>query len=222
MTIENAEKAIDYTFRNKEILKGALTLSSSSEYNPASEYNNERLEFLGDAILEYIVSEVIFLEGGTEGALTERRKSLVSDSALAPVSEKLGLDKLLVRGKKDNNNKKAIPSVYEAVCAAIYLDGGMEAAKKFVLSTLDFSKKSTGLDYKSKLQILLQSMGQPLPDYSDSVEIGTPQNKKYKLTISAFGESFTVESSKVNGSSGTEQLAAKAALEYYEKKCVNR
>ena len=210
MIIEQAERALGYTFKDKSLLKRALTLAS------ASEDNNQLLEFFGDAILEFIVSERIYNEENSEGALTERRKSLVSDSALTPVSEKLGLDKLLIRGKKDINNKKAIPSVYEAITAAIYLDGGMEQAKKFVLSTLDFSSKNAGLDYKSKLQILLQSKGSPIPDYKDSVEIGTPQNKKYRLTVNVFGKSFTVESDTVKGSSGTEQLAAKAALDYYE------
>lgn len=207
--IEEAERAIGYTFKDKTLLKRALTLAS------ASDDNNQLLEFFGDAILEFIVSERIYSENSTEGALTERRKSLVADGALAPVSERLGLDKLLIRGKKDDTNKKAIPSAYEAVVAAIYLDGGMEEAKKFVLSTLDFSSKNTQADYKSKLQILLQSKGEPLPQYL-SEEVGTPQNKKYIVSVKAFGQTFRVEADKVKGADGGEQLCAKAALQYNE------
>lgn len=211
MTIEQAEKRIGYTFKDKSLLRRALTLAS------ASEDNNQLMEFFGDAILEFIVSERIYNEEKSEGALTERRKSLVADSALTPVSEKLGLDKMLIRGKNDVFNKKAVPSAFESVVAAVYLDGGMDEAKKFVLSNLDFSKKNTVIDYKSRLQILLQSVGSPCPDYS-SEETGTPQNKKYVVTVNAFGKTFTAESDKVKGEGGGEQLAAKAALQYYEKK----
>ncbi len=209
MRLEEVESKLGYTFKDKTLLKRALTLAS------ASDDNNQLLEFFGDAILEFIVSERIFNENSTEGALTEKRKTLVSDSALAPVSKKLGLDKFLIRGKKDNFNKKAIPSAYEAAVAAIYLDGGMDEAKKFVLATMDFSKKSTQTDYKSKLQIALQSMGEPLPQYV-SEEVGMPQNKRYVVSVNAFGQSFKAEADKIKGADGGEQLCAKAALNYYE------
>lgn len=204
MKFEKAERAIGYTFKDKTLLKRALTLAS------ASEENNQLLEFFGDAILEFIVSERIFGEGGSEGALTERRKELVSDSALTPVSEKLGLDEFLIRGKSDNFNKKAVPSAYEAITAAIYLDGGMEAAKKFVLSTLDFNAVNTLVNYKGKLQEKLQSEGASCPEYARE-DIGTPQNHRFVVTVKAFGKQFKGEADSVKEA---EQLAAKAALEY--------
>ena len=80
MKLEKVESAIGYTFKDKKLLKRALTLAS------ASDDNNQLLEFFGDALLEFIGSEKIFSEGGNEGTLTERRKNLVSDNALAPVS----------------------------------------------------------------------------------------------------------------------------------------
>ena len=89
----DAERAIGYTFKDKNLLKRALTLASANRDD-----NNQLVEFFGDAVLEFIVSERIFDEGSTEGALTERRKSLVADSALTPVSERLGLDGFLIRG----------------------------------------------------------------------------------------------------------------------------
>ncbi len=205
--ISEAEKAIGYTFKDKSLLKRALTLAS------ASEDNNQLLEFFGDAILEFIVSERIFREESSEGALTERRKNLVADSALTPVSEKLGLDKLLIRAKKDNFNKKAIPSAYEAVVAAIYLDGGMDAAKKFVLGTLDFKKVKGVNNYKGALQELLQSKGEKPPEYISN-DIGTPQKHRFSVTVKLFGRKFTGEAESIKNA---EQLAAKKALDYYDK-----
>lgn len=205
MRTVDAERAIGYTFKDKNLLVRALTLSS------ASEENNELLEFFGDAILEFIVSEKIFGAGKTEGALTEQRKNIVSDNALTPVSEKLGLDKLLIRGKCDKDNKKAIPSAYEAVVAAIYLDGGMDAAKKFVCSTLDFSKKYETTNFKGKLQEFLQSLGKPVPVY-DCEDIGTPQAHKFEVKVEVLGKTFTGVGDKI---SVAEQLAAENALEHF-------
>ena len=204
--IEQAERALNYTFKDKNLLLRALTAPS------ASEENNQLLEFFGDAILEFIVSERIFSEGDSEGELTERRKTLVSDMALTPVSEKLGLDKLLIRGKKDLNNKKAIPSAYEAVTAAIYLDGGMEAAKAFVYSTLDFCAESTVVNYKGKLQEVLQGRGKPVPEY-ENTDIGNAQRHRFASKIELFGKTFTGEADSVKQA---QQLAAKNALEYLE------
>ena len=206
MKLEQAERAIGYTFKDKSLLKRALTLAS------ASEDNNQLLEFFGDAILEFIVSEKILAEGGSEGALTERRKTLVADSALTPVSERLGLDRLLIRGKNDNFNKKAVPSAYEAVTAAIYLDGGMDAAKNFVFSTLDFAAIPTVINYKGKLQELLQSKGLPVPEYP-SKDIGSSKSHRFKVQLNVFGRTFSGEADNIKSA---EQLAAKSALEYYE------
>ncbi len=203
--LSKVERAIGYTFKDKTLLKRALTLAS------ASEENNQLMEFFGDAILEFIVSERIYSDGGTEGLLTERRKALVSDGALTPVSQKLGLDGFLIHGaKKDATNKKAIPSAYEAVTAAIYLDGGMDAAKKFVLSTLDFNKKFKAENFKGALQEELQGAGMPLPEYTGE-DLGTPQKHWFRVSVNAFGKTFYGEADSVKGA---EQLAAENALKF--------
>ena len=173
--IGQAEAAINYTFKDKNLLRRALTVAS------ASDDNNQLLEFFGDAVLEFIVSERIFTEADSEGELTERRKALVSDAALTPVSERLGLDRLIIRGKTDLNNKKAVPSVYEAVTAAIYLDGGMQAAKSFVLSTLDFSAEAA-INYKGRLQELLQGAGESVPEYIHT-DIGNARKHRFEVKI---------------------------------------
>ena len=204
--IEQAEKAINYTFKDKNLLNRALTVAS------ASSENNQLLEFFGDAILEFIVSERIFSESDSEGELTIKRAALVSDSSLKKVSEKLGLDRLLIRAEHDGNNKKAIPSAYEAVIAAIYLDGGMDAAKNFVLSTLDFKAENSAANYKGSLQELLQGRGKPLPKY-ENTDIGNAQKHTFLSKITLFGKTFSGEADSIKQA---EQLAAKKALEYLE------
>lgn len=205
MSFDEVESNINYKFKDKILLERALTLASADNEN-----NNERLEFLGDAILEFLVSEKIFGESKNEGKLTKRRAALVSDEALTPVSVKLGLDKHLIKGVGDSKNKKAVPSVYEAVIAAIYLDGGIDEARKFVLSTLNFSPAASAENYKGELQEYLQSRGEPCPKYI-SEDIGTPQKHIFSVTVTVFNKAFK---GVAEVKQQAEMLAAKAAMEY--------
>ena len=209
MNFEIIEQKLGYVFKNKELLKKSLTLSSAGESN-----NNETWEFLGDAILGFIVSEKIFAESTDEGDLTKKRASIVSGPALAPVSQKLGLDGFLIRGKGDDNNKKAVPSAYETVVAAIYLDGGMSAAKDFVLRTLNFAVKGDEENYKGKLQEWLQPRGKELPDYSNCKESVSGQNHDFEITITVEGKTFTGHGDTKRHA---EQSAAKAALKWIKE-----
>lgn len=202
---ERVEKAIGYTFKDKTLLKRALTLSSYDAKN-----NNQKLEFLGDAILEFIVSEIIFERKETEGELTDLRKSLVADSALKPVSQKIGLDVFLIKGEGDRYNKKAVPSAYEAVCAAIYLDGGLPAVKKFVSATLDFNVKEI-INYKGLLQEYMQRKAMPCPKYVCE-EMGTEQNHRFLATLTVEGETYCGEGANKKIA---EQYAAKLFLERF-------
>lgn len=205
--IKQAEKALNYTFKDKDLLIRALTLAS------ASEKNNQLLEFFGDAILEFIVSERIFSEGESEGELTERRRSIISDYALTPISKKLGLDKFVIRNKNDTNNKKSIPSLYEAVTAAIYLDGGLEEVKKFVFSTLDFSPSNIQINYKGELQELLQSRGEHVPQYK-TVNLGDAKKQHFRSQTVIDGQTFYGEGDSVKQA---QFAAAKSALEHLKK-----
>lgn len=208
MSLEDTEKALGYNFKDKRLLVRALTLSSAD-----NGYNNETFEFFGDAILEFLVSEIIFDQNGTEGQLTDRRKALVSDSSLKKVSVKLGLDKALIKSKGDNNNKKSVPSAYEAVIAAIYLDGGLEAARAFVRATLDFSFKGE-VNYKGELQEKLQRMTKECPTY-DNENLGTPQKSLYRASVTVFGQTFYGEG---ENKQQAEQAAAKSALKNIKNK----
>lgn len=202
MNFSEIETIISYEFKDKRLLEKALTLSSYD-----NNFNNQNLEFFGDAILEFIVSEKIYSESAVnlnEGDLTKKRANIVCDNALKSVSEKLGLDKFLIRGSGDTNNQKAVPSVYEAVVGAIYIDGGMDKAKQFVYATLDWN--FTEINYKGALQELLQGRGEPHPEYLTTDNTGTPQNPYFKSTVEVFGKAFT-------GEGKTKSLAEQAAAQ---------
>lgn len=207
MEFEEVERKIGYVFRDKSLLRRALTLAS------AGEDNNQTLEFFGDAILEFLVSERIYSDVRSEGELTEMRKALVSDRALTPVSKRLELEKHFIKGSCDVANGKAIPSAYEALVAAIYLDGGIDAAREFVFTTLDFKEISPEINYKGQLQEWLQAQGFPCPKYGKE-EIGTPQRPEFSATVEVFGRTYRGVGASVRQS---EQNAAKAALHELKK-----
>lgn len=209
MNFELIEKKLGYVFKDKRLLKKALTLPSACE-----SYDNQTLEFFGDAILEFIVSEKIYDENANEGQLTDRRKAIVKDEALEPVSRRLGLDKALIKDRGDSNNKKSVPSAYEAVVAAIYLDGGIKEAKAFVLRTLDFKVTCDCANYKGELQEWLQERGKGLPKYPEAQNSGTAQVSHFTVEIQIEGKIFSGSGSTKKQA---EQNAAKAALEWIKE-----
>ena len=158
-----AERKIGYVFKDKELLTLAFTHSTYSNVHGGE--NNERLEYLGDAVLQLVVSELLYAceENGrkfTEGEMTESRQRLVNQKALSAVVEKMGLKEyLLFEGGASNVGEKTTSSLFETVAAAIYLDGGFEAAKKFVSRHLQLSREE---NYIGKLQIWLQKRGKPI------------------------------------------------------------
>lgn len=207
MDFSELENKIGYTFKDKELLRRAFTLSS------VSLDNNEKLECFGDAVLEFIVTEALFDTCTLESELTVRRKNAVNDEALRAVSTRLGLDNYLIKGKGDTNNKKAVPSAYEALTAAVYLDGGMAEAKKFVLSTINLQAVAKKVDdYKSRLQEILQGLGEPIPEYTRK-ELGNPQSPDFSAEVRAFGKTFTGRGASVKAA---EKAAARRACSYYE------
>ena len=196
---ENVEKACGYTFKDKALLQKALTLSSYDNDN-----NNESLECLGDALLTFIVAEKFYAENLDEGGITEKKQQLISDEALRPVSERLGLDKALRRDKGDNSNKKSVPSAYEAITAAIYLDGGLEAARKFALSTL--TPLPDAVNYVAELNEIC-----PAAKYDKSMD---GSRHTVYLTI----DDGTVFNGEGSNFKEAKKLAAKAAYEYIKNK----
>ena len=176
--MESIEKLLGYFFSNKELLSKALTHSTyGHEYNVES---SERLEFLGDSVLELVVREQIYLlYQEDEGKLTEWKKQIVDKYSLSKIVEKLGLlEHLKIGGslKKQPLSTKLKSDVFESILGAIYLDGGLDCAKNFILRNIDFKQKieyiaKNNLDYKTTLQELIQKEhGQPVYIDIDKVD----------------------------------------------------
>lgn len=206
MELSNVEKACGYTFKDKKLLQKALTLSSYD-----NDFNNQSLECLGDALLGLIVAEKYYKEGFSEGQITQKKQQLLSDVALKIVSEELGLDSALIRDKGDTHNKKAIPSAYEAVIGAIYLDGGLECAREFALSTLKPAPDS--INYIGELQEMLQADGEELPVY-EQIDVGTVREPRFLCKVTVRGRVFSAEAG--NGAAA-KRKSAESAYRYFNK-----
>ncbi len=159
-----AENIIGYRFKNKKLLLKALTHSSySNEHRVES---NERLEFLGDAVIEFIITERLYLEfDEKEGDLSKIRSMIVSEKPLSEAVDRLGLEKYLLKGVGESKNavsSKAVKcDMFEAIVGAIYLDGGIENAKAFFNNSLGTKLENIKVngfvdDSKTKLQELLK------------------------------------------------------------------
>jgi len=183
-----AEELIGYSFKDKNLLKACFTHSSYLNEHPGS-ICNERLEFLGDAVLELVCTERVYFSGDDEGKMTERRRRYVSDESLKSTVIKLGLDKfLLYSGGKSNIGKKAIPSLLEAIIGGIYLDGGYDAAKSFILRCV-----TSGGDknYIGIAQEYFQSIGKDIPKYVLLSESGREDEKTFTVQVKTEIGSFT-------------------------------
>lgn len=200
---DSLERVLGYTFKDKSLLRRALTLKGTDEH-----FNNESLECLGDSLIGFLAARKFYLDGLDEGGITARKKAVVNDRALSEISRSLGLDGALIRPKGGQINKKAVPSVYEAVVAAIYMDGGMTAAEEFVARTLDFSREER--DYIALLQEALQARRNPLPVYSHGPDEGSGDRHDFIVTVTALGRSFSGRGENI---AEARRAAAKAAYE---------
>jgi len=170
MSLSDLENSIGYQFKNQKLLDEAITHKSIN-----SDFNNERMEFLGDAVISLIVSEALHLEENSldEGELSIYRSRIVSRSSLSKAGLKIKLDKYLKSGSALKNNQNQTETIVgntlEALIGAIYLDSGFLKAKEITLSILDidFSKLllEEQKDSKTLLQEFLQSLDENLPEY---------------------------------------------------------
>ena len=193
MNLEEFEKEIEYKFKNKELLKNALTHTSYAyEHNIPS---NEKLEFLGDSILEFISSDYIYnnYKKLKEGEMTKVRATVVCEKSLYKIAQKRNFGSYVYLGKSEVNtggrNRPAIlADSVEAVIAAIYIDGGLEEAGKFIISNLkeeiEIATKNVGdKDYKTVLQEKLQQHGEVKIEYKIISEVGPDHNKKFEAEV---------------------------------------
>jgi len=184
------EKVLGYTFKNKSFLDTAFTHRSfANEYHITKVASYERLEFLGDAILEFISSRTLYerYPEKTEGELTQLRASLVCEYTLSQITDQLdfGTYLYLSRGEEMTGGRKRksiLCDLFESVLGAIYLDGGIEEAFKYVEKFLltDIEKKTLFYDAKSILQEYAQKHGATL-DYEIVKESGPDHNKTYTV-----------------------------------------
>lgn len=218
--MERLQKRIGYKFKNIRLLETALTHSSyANESHKGESY--ERLEFLGDAVLSIVVSEYIFnlYSSKAEGDLTKLRASLVCESALAGFARQLGLGEFLRLGRGEAKNGGAdrpsiLCDVFEAVIAAIFLDGGMEEARKFVLSVTESEIAKPRVrrtkDYKTTLQELVQQNEGERLEYVLVGESGPDHNKHFVAEVHL--NSNVIGKGGGHSKKEAEQQAARAAL----------
>ena len=216
---ERAERILQYTFKNPNLLKESLTHSSIADRRLDS---NERMEFLGDAVLDLIVCHALYekFPHYLEGELTKVKSAVVSRRTCAEVSNETGLTDLLIIGK-GISSREAMPSslaaaVYESIVAAIYLDGGYDVVKEYVLRTMTkkidvISSNSHQQNYKAVLQQHAQKLLGATPLYELLDEKGPDHSKCFEVCVAVGVRRFT--SAWGPNKKMAEQKAALAALE---------
>ena len=220
MQYEEVERNIGYTFNNKGLLKTALTHTSYANMHEVS--SNEKLEYLGDSILEFITSKYLYNNYTklNEGEMTKVRASVVCEESLHAVAVKINLGKFLItsRGEGFGNvkNKAILADAIEAIIAAIYLDGNLEYAEKFIIFNLkdaiEIASKNVGTkDYKTVLQEKLQVHGNVKIEYVIISEQGPDHNKYFVAQVLCGGKALANGEGK--SKKAAEMEAARKALE---------
>jgi ribonuclease-3 len=219
---------LGYKFKDEKFIKVALMHSSYANEMKGKCISNERLEFLGDAVLGVIVSDYIFKNCPTlpEGSLTKLRSSLVCENALFKFSKQIHVGDFLKmshgeRKNKGNERPSILADAFEAIVAAIYLDGGLEEARKFILRFVTPELVDTNLnhlnDYKSMLQEKVQRKYDSDIEYVPIKEEGPDHNKKFWVAVKV-GE-YALGMGCGKSKKEAEQDAAKNALNYGMKDC---
>lgn len=221
MSLSELQNKIGYKFKNIEYLQIALTHSSyANEMKHGIKYN-ERVEFLGDAVLSIVVSDYLFNNYSVpEGDLTKLRASLVCEKSLDEMAAKINLGKYLRLGKgEEMMGGRTRPSIladaFEAVIAAIYLDGGIENARTFILpfvkEMLDNKDKLSFTDYKTLLQEIVQQNPEEVLSYKLVSEKGPDHDKVFVVEVHL--NSNVIGKGQGKSKKQAEQMAAKQALE---------
>jgi ribonuclease III len=221
---DELQARIGYRFRDRGMLEHALTHKSrAAEDASGGVSDNESLEFLGDAVLGLVVADVLFRQYPTysEGQKSKVKAAVVSTQSLARHAEQIQLGDHLILGRGEEKTggrfKQALlADAYEALIAAIYLDGGLEAAAGFLRRELKAaidqgSAQTFARDYKSALQERLQAMGRGLPDYRIAGEAGPDHRKLFSIEVVVHGEVLGAATGKAKKEA--EQEAARLALE---------
>lgn len=219
--IDQLEKKIVYKFKDKSLLQEALTHKSfANEKKILDLKDNERFEFLGDAILDFVISDLLFKKFPDlpEGDLTKKRSNIVREEGLFKIGKSLDLGEYMLLGKGEilnggSEKRSLIANVTEALIASIFLDGGIKHAYTFIenaFSTIILTSAET-MDYKSELQELSQKNKMGTPVYRIAEESGPDHNKQFKIALELGGKLHASGYGK--SIKEAEQAAAKKSLE---------
>ena len=215
------EEKIGYTFKNNNLLHEALSHSSYANECKKGRNSNERLEFLGDSVLSIVISEHLFnhFKHLPEGDLTKIRASLVCEKALFEFSKQISLGEFILLGKgEENTGGRTRPSIvsdaFEAVIAAVFLDGGMEAAREYVLGFIpkDLDKNSAKKlqDYKTILQEIIQRNPEEKVEYVLRSQSGPDHDRHFVVEVCL--NTNVIGHGEGHSKKQAEQQAAKEAL----------
>ena len=220
--MQTLEAKLKYKFNNIELLKNALVHSSYANEVRGNTHSNERLEFLGDSVLSVIVAEHIYCNFPQmpEGELTRLRANLVCEKSLCALSRELGIGEHLLLGRGEDKNggrerDSILADAFEAVLAAIYIDGGMEAAKNHVKNTvlrdlkINFDEDAFK-DYKTTLQEIIQRNPEESVVYTLIDETGPDHNKQFTVAVKL--NSNIIGTGTGKSKKQAEQMAARQAL----------
>jgi len=222
-------QTLEYHFRSSALLEEALQHSSFVNEQTRPLASNERLEFLGDTVLNLVVSHLLMVQFPEmdEGSLSRRRAGLVNETSLAAIAAGLDLGRYVLLGKGEIQTQgrlknSILSDTYEAVLAAVYLDGGFEAA--FTLIQAHFGDliaaalgTETFSDYKTRVQELVQKAGQPPPLYRVTAESGPDHDKTFCVALET--ADYTIEG-RGKSKKSAEQDAARKALEHMNREIV--
>ncbi len=219
--MKSLETKLNYKFNNINFLKNALIHSSYANEMRGKAHSNERLEFLGDSVLSVIVSDHLYKKypNMPEGELTKLRASLVCEKSLCALSRELNIGDYLMLGKGEDKNggrerDSILADAFEAVLAAIYLDGGMAAAKNHILNTvlrdLEHHGDDSFKDYKTTLQEIIQRNPEESVSYILIGESGPDHDKQF--TVEVHLNSNVIGTGSGKNKKTAEQMAAKQAL----------
>ena len=214
--LKELQTKIGYTFKNENILLNAITHSSFANEQKDNQPFNERLEFLGDSVLSIVVSDYLFElnKNSPEGDLTKTRAALVCEGSCHEFAKKIELGTFLRLGKGEElsggrTRASILADAFEAVIAAIYLDGGIETASKFILEFVK-NEQVSAEDYKTKLQEIIQKNPEERLRYSVVDEQGPDHNKVFTVNVKI--NSNVIGTGTGYSKKTAEQLAAKQAL----------
>ena len=228
--IEHIEIILNYKFSNKDLLTLALTHKSLHyEIGNRSQGHNEKLEFVGDAVLDLILSELLMetFPSDDEGKLSKKRASLVNESVLSKLALKLNLAQFIKLGKGEllsggQEKPRILASFYEALLGAVYFDGGFIPVRNLVrehftvvISETDFSEDFV-LDYKTRFQELAQSKLKITPTYFHKEEFGPPHNRIFVVEVKVGDKVFAQGQGK--SKKQAEQDSARVGLIVLEQK----